>query len=574
MLSKHRLPQSGPLTGLVLLLALACAGSARALESAISAVTVYADRAQVTRNAELRLERTGIQELVFDRLPAGLQEQSLQVSGKGSARVTILDVSAKLEHLPVEGNERIRGLETELQGLNRQMQALGDREEALRRQQHLLEVIETASTQPPPQSQKGVAVEDWAKLIVFQQEQLAALAKSRQSLTTEKEALQAQIDVVIARLGELHGASGRSVHDVVVRVDVAAPGSLSMNLRYVIPGASWQPSYDARLRSDDGLLELGYFGLVRNNTGEDWGQVAMVLSTARPNLGGSAPQLAPWIVDVSKPAAMALEMPRLPDSEQRERALKNAFEGRAKRKGVALAANAPAPEPMEFSADLVTAAVESGQTSATFRLPTPVSLKADNSVQKVPITTLSLKADLKHEATPKLRETAYLGAGITNSSDYPLLAGALNSFLDDSFIATGSLKTVMPGEKFDLALGADEGIAIKRRLVNRFSETVGLTGKTTRVSYEVLLTLANNRKSAAHLVFSEPLPFSHDERIEVKLLEPAERELGTKAAPKDFTREEEGRLVARLELKPGEKRELRLKYQVEHPNELPVTGLE
>ena len=41
---------------------------------------------------------------------------------------------------------------------------------------------------------------------------------------------------------------------------------------------------------------------------------------------------------------------------------------------------------------------------------------------------------------------------MTNTSDYPLLAGAVNTFLDDTFVAASSLKTVMPGEKRELPL--------------------------------------------------------------------------------------------------------------------------
>ena len=54
------------------------------------------------------------------------------------------------------------------------------------------------------------------------------------------------------------------------------------------------------------------------------------------------------------------------------------------------------------------------------------------------------------------------------------------SLLDETFVASSSLKTVMPGEKIELQLGADEGVAIKRKLVNRFSEDTGLTGKGRR----------------------------------------------------------------------------------------------
>ena len=77
--------------------------------------------------------------------------------------------------------------------------------------------------------------------------------------------------------------------------------SSTSSLRYAVPGASWAPSYDARLHVAERAVELSYFGLVRNSTGEDWNDVALTLSTARPNLGGGAPELRPWIVDVAQP---------------------------------------------------------------------------------------------------------------------------------------------------------------------------------------------------------------------------------------------------------------------------------
>jgi hypothetical protein len=67
---------------------------------------------------------------------------------------------------------------------------------------------------------------------------------------------------------------------------------------------------------------------------------------------------------------------------------------------------------------------------------------------------------------------------------------------------------------------------------------------------------------------------SRDEKIVVKLLTPQEKELGTVTNPKEISREEDGKLVWRVNLRPGEKREFSLKLSVEHPNDLPVTGLD
>ena len=80
---------------------------------------------------------------------------------------------------------------------------------------------------------------------------------------------------------------------MTVRVAVATAGKLDVELRYAVPGASWVPSYDARLRAADRAIELTYYGMVRNATGEDWNGIALTLSTARPGLGGGAPGLCP-----------------------------------------------------------------------------------------------------------------------------------------------------------------------------------------------------------------------------------------------------------------------------------------
>jgi len=66
----------------------------------------------------------------------------------------------------------------------------------------------------------------------------------------------------------------------------------------------------------------------------------------------------------------------------------------------------------------------------------------------------------------------------------------------------------------------------------------------------------------------------------VKLQAPAERELlkpedAAALPPKaGVVRDADGRIEWRLDLKPGEKRELPLRFSIEHPADLPVTGVD
>ena len=537
-------------------------------DSRISAVTVYADRAVVTRTATLDIAATGQQELVFNNLPASLVEQSLQVSGRGTAQVTILDVAAKATYLDFTPNDRVKALEDELRTLEKQTRGLDDAGKLLDQQEQSLVRIEGALTAPPAKETPRASLDELAKLLAFLTGQRAQVFNDRAALDTQREALQAKIEAVQQQLNELRGAGGRSVKTVTVRLAAGSTGQLDLALSYALPGAAWAPAYDARLRTDERAVELTYFGVVRNNTGEDWKAVALTLSTARPSMGGGAPELDPWIVDVMQARPMAaMRRDKMMMADEAAAPMQE-FAGNF----VAKAA-APAPRPI-VEAATISAAVESTATSATFKIPVAVTLASDNSTQKVGITTFKLAANLQYQATPKVREAAFLSAYTTNTSDYPLLAGAMNTFLDGTFVATSQLKTVMSGEKFELALGADEGVAIKRKLVNRFTEDTGLTSSGRRTTYEVLVTVTNNKKTAERIVFKEGVPLSRDEKIVVKVITPAERDTGTKAAPKEVTMEEDGKLVWRLDLKPGEKREIPIKYSIEHPANLAVTGIE
>jgi uncharacterized protein (TIGR02231 family) len=575
---------------LVSLLFASCALVASALaapvpvNSQITAATVYTDRAIVTRLAKTELT-TGETELTFEKLPASLIEESLQVSGRGTAAATILDVNARTTYVENTPDSRVKTLEDQIDAEQKKLRVLGDRGVALDQQQTLVGKIENAVAAPP--TKEGTAArpsfDEWQKLLTFSDEARTKITAERQSLDAQRAELQAKIGALEAQLAGLRGqaGNGRSYKPVTVRVAAANAGSFELTLAYAVGGASWMPSYDARLRGEDRAVELSYFGIVRQNTGEDWKAVALTLSTARPGLGGGAPELGTWVLDVvdyrEREAKEGAYADAISMAERRKVNRDKAPAAAALQTGGAnFGFNTLAMEaaPPQVAAQQAAASVDSSATSASFKIAAPATILSDNATQKVTITTIKLAANLQYQATPRLLETAFLSAYVTNSTDFPLLAGSVSTFLGDAFVATSSLKTVMPSEKFELALGADESIGVKRKVVNRFAEDTGITGSGRRVTYEFLVTLTNNKKTTERVVFKELLPVSRNEKIVVKLIGPAERDVGTVAAPKEVTREADGKLVWRLDLKAGEKREIALKFSVEHPADVQVTGLE
>jgi len=554
-----------PLLGLLpLVVRAAPAGpeSGRPVDSTISAVTVYTDRAVVTRTGTVELTG-GVAELVFANLPESLNEQSLQVSGKGTAAATILDVSAKRTYVDFTPNSRVKELEDQLRALAKQLRGLDDRTAVLSSQSAMLEQMKAALFAPPAKDVPRPDLAQFTNSLNYLSEQHARIVAENTSLDQQREDLQNKTNTVQAQLNELRGAGGKGYKTVTVRVSAASAGNLDVALSYTVPGASWSPSYDARVLTAERSVALGYFGVVRQNTGEEWKDVALTLSTARPSLGGAAPALTVWNLDVFDPVLLRQQAA---NEKRREVFAAKSLSAPASVNMQTLTTNVAGSYDMELKdASMAAATIEAAATSASFKIATAASVPSDNSPQKIPITTAALKAVPEYLTVPKRLAAAYLTSKVVNSSEFPLLAGAMNVFLDGTFVATSSLRTVMSGEKFDLALGVDDGIGVKHKRVNKFTEDTGLTNSGKRITYEYLITIQNNKKTTERVIVADQVPLSRNEKITVKLLSPD---------AKDVKPTDEGTLKWTLDLKPGEKRELTVKFAVEYANDVNVTGLE
>jgi uncharacterized protein (TIGR02231 family) len=516
------------------------------IESTITDVTVFPDRAMVTRSFSAKLQ-PGINQLILPALPNQLDANSLQVNGRG-ARASLLD--ATVQQMPPQQADTpaMAQVRAELQEAERALRRADDSLASLEvRRQFILNLTPPSLSPVSGRESIGrISPDDLAGLLGFIESGLDSILPQIAKLQEQRIELAARRDALAAQLQQF-GAAGRVPRkSVILRIDAADAGNFEGSVSYVVPTAMWSPAYQARLTSGSEKLTLAYDAIVSQRTGEAWENVRLRLSTARPSLGGAAPEPLPWIVDVFQITAQEV---------RRDRALAAPAAGMALTK--------TANEADLFSPE---ASVETGLTSASFVITAPVTIPENGAQQRVSIGRLELDANLEYRATPALSPNAFLTAKVHNSSDLPLLPGELSAFLDGAFIARSNLKSAMPGEAFDLALGADERISIERTLVNRLTETVGITQRTTRLTYEFRTTLINNRSAPVTLILQDTLPVSRNERIVVRQIEPAERD-------RNVVRDAEGRMTWTLQLQPAERRVVPFRFSVEHPNDMNVSGL-
>ena len=211
----------------ILLTLLPVALFAAPVPSTISAVTVYTDRAVVTRTATVELAG-GTTELVFTNLPQALNERSLQVSGRGTAQALILDVSAKQTFVDFTPNARVKELEDQLKGLGKQVRGLDDRGNLLNAQSATLDRMEAALFAPPTKDVPRPDLNQFTSSLNFLTEQKARLVTERAALDESREELQNKINTVQQQLNELRGSGGRAFKTVTVRVSAPQAGNLDV----------------------------------------------------------------------------------------------------------------------------------------------------------------------------------------------------------------------------------------------------------------------------------------------------------------------------------------------------------
>ncbi len=524
-------------------------------DSRISAVTVYTDRAIVTRTATLQLP-AGQHEIALEQLPLRIDENSLQASLSASAAATLLDVSSAPQVSPPAEDNRLQQLDAQLREIERQEREISDRGSVLENQKQFLADIQASSTKPG-KNQALPSIDELKNLLQMSEGNLGRILDEQRKLDQQGEDLQQRKQELENQRSHLAG-DGTHYKRAILRVALEKPAQVRLQLSYTLYDASWRPAYDARLRDGEEQIEMTYQGIVRQSSGEDWTDVDLTLSTARPNLGSSVPALSPWIVDTSMDRSKMLNAKTAPAPAAPMMALEA-------KKAQRFAADEMVAAGSLAEMPVAVADVSGATTSASFHIPTRATLNSDGSSQKVSIAQFKLPATFRYLATPSLREAAYLQADTRNASDYPLLPGTLNTYLGNTFVASGQLRAVMPGETFELALGGDEAMSIKRKLVNRYTDYTGLTGGRKRITYEFRIDAQNNHKTEQRLQFKDQLPISRNEQIKVALLEPE----GQAAA-----REDDGKLLWDWQLKPGEKRSTTFKFSVEYPKELEVSGLE
>ena len=532
------------------------------IQTQIGAVTVYSDRALVTRNGAANL-RSGAQEIIVVGLPAQLQTDSLRASGRGAVAVKIIGVEARERTLTKPNSETAREVQAQLEAAQDAGTAISD---AMARLDGRAVTVKELARESAHRFAKSLAqgTSDTAtatELLDYVSAQLEQIDAQRAELETRKRDNAALQMSLADRLRQLNIGKARSENIVAVLVESAGEGEWNLELSYVVGGARWTPLYDARVATGDGAkFVLSLNALVVQKSGENWENVALKLSTARPGLGSLPPKLEPIWVD--EPHPIYAHAPRAAPMMARSRVAGGGEVTEMLESLTPVMGMEPAPAPIE-SVEVV-ADIESTSDGATveFALPHSLNIPGDGQSHRVAIAVREFLTKFDFLAIPRRVEIAYLRARATNDSELALLAGEVSIFRDGVFVGKANLKNTAPGGELELFLGPDEQIRAKRGMTARETDK-NFIGSSKRVHFAYEIEVNNLKKQAITLEVHDQIPVSRSENIKIKL----------RGSAPEATQSDLGVLEWNVNLNAGEKKTLRFDYGVESARDTTVVGL-
>jgi len=522
--------------------------------SSISAVTVYPDRARITRSAETAIPE-GETLVRFTGLPAVLDDSSVQVAGTGTGvKILGLEIRSKFSEQVI--NDQVRSLQDQLKALADSDTALAATAGDLKEQRKFLHKVRDGLSlsgdsdgKVPPQG-----VDKVKPIFDFYSSELTRLSKETQAVDIARRDLRPKKQALEEELARLQGSGAKAQKEVLVAVKASNAATAKLTVSYNMMNASWQPLYDARVNTKDGGIDLSYYGVVRQQTGEDWNNVKLALSTARPSVGASMPELEPWWLQF-------IEIrPREAKRDQRFGAAPTVGYAMPDADAATLEVTAPAPAPMEYE----TANIETGGVSAVFEIKIPANIPSDGEPHKVAIATQKFEGKLEYITTPKLAELAYLKTRLTNTSGAPILGGQVNLFRDGDFVGQSHVNFIAPDAEFDFFLGADEGIKVTRKTLLDKSAEGGVFQKRKGLNRKYEMTFESFKTQPVKVTVLDQLPVSQDNAITIS---------DVRFSEQPTTEKETGKLSWTFDLEPKKKKTLTEEFTISWPADKDITGL-
>lgn len=513
------------------------------VDSRISNVIVFLNRAQVTREVKTRVE-AGKTNLILTGLTSQLDQQSIQVSGKGN--VVVLGISHNQNFLNEFNKPRkLQVLQDSLDIYKRQLSLEQNQKDILTKEEQMI-----LSNQKIGGANQNLTVNELKSMADFYRTRLSEIGLAKIKSDEKSKKINERIAKINQQIRELNDLYNRNTSEIVVSISASAATPVELEVNYVVANAGWYPVYDLRAINTKSPVQLSYKANVFQNTGEEWNNVNLKLSTANPSLGGLKPDLSTWYLDFYQPVVRAMQQNRAEGAKSKPMAREDTSQ---------LSEVVVAPDAASV-ADYVQTVQTTLNTEFDIGLPYTVSSASKPTL--VDIRNHEMNAAYQYSSAPKLDQDAFLLAKAVGWEEFSLLPGEANVFFEGTFVGKTYIDPNTIRDTLSVSLGRDKRIVVKREKVKDFTTRKAIASNM-REAYAWVISVHNTKNEPVKISVEDQVPISRNSQIEVTVLDVD----GAKY------NKDTGKLVWELNLQPNETRKMVFKYEVKYPKDKQVSGL-
>ncbi len=526
------------------------------VKSKVSNVTVFPGSAQITRTSTFSAG-SGINEIVFENVSVYLNTSSIQAKGKGN--FTILDVKFRYKQpelvLPAQNGElppkivrEISLLEDSLAYLNFDLSDITTQIDAYNLEKSILLNNQLVK------GNGGDTITELKATMEYFRLRINDINSQVQKLRKQEFVMRKNYNRMNLRLNDLKAYNQQQnpvqpakspIPQIVVVVSCDAAVNGNIEISYMVNNAGWSPSYDLKTTGIDQPVQLIYKADVWQNTGEDWENSKLRLSTITPSDNNVKPVLPVFYLNYYNYTTTT--------STGGSINKKDACAEKTNAPSLGSAYEVDAGYAYDYTSAIQT------MTNVEFDIKLPYSVPSDGQVHIIPIQNETIPTTYVYHIVPKLESQAFLVAKLTDWQKLDLLPGNANIYFDGTFVGETQINPATLSDTLELALGRDRSLQIQRKQTKNetLNKLVGNTATKT-ITYEI--SVKNTKMVKTDIVLQDNIPLSLVEEIKVNLTDKG------KANHSEST----GLLQWNDKLAAGETKKYSYTYTVEYDKSKPI----
>lgn len=489
----------------------------------INALTVFLNGAEINQTETLSLKK-GKNKIEICGLSSSIMQNSIQVAIKDAQLISTKTVEQMLDadELP----QRIGAIVTAKNKVEKDIQLITDEIDAYKAQKSLLSENRSVA------SQTGLLLIELKEAMEFHLQNTLKINNKISILETELGIKKEMADSLNDQLKKQHYAESQNRIKIIVEALSDKDCVTVLNFCYLVNNAGWAPSYDIIASDITQPIELIYRAKLYNNTGVDWENVNLTLSTADPTLDANKPSLEPWYLDYS---TYQMNKSRAGYLNSAEIAESNIFSGTFNK-----------------GADYEVVAID--KLGIEFPIEKTYDIIADAKPYLVDIKQHLINASYSYLAVPKEDKDAFLMASVTDWAELKLIDGPANIYFGDTYVGRSSINTRSVEDSLPISLGRDKEVIVTRTLKKDFGtkKIIG-TNRKDEFIYEIIVK--NNRNAQIEIEVADQLPISKQSDIIVEINTITDADHNT----------ETGKLSWKTQIQPGGTKVYQLSYSVKYP---------